>query len=62
MTVHISEIGVQLAIGSPGEAPPDTESGGPAGGDARLSPAQTEAVVQECTRRVLAALRAQQDR
>lgn len=57
MPLQISEIGVRMAVGP---AAPAAEPAPPAG--PTLSPADHEAIVQECVQRVLAALKAQEAR
>lgn len=61
MTLHISEIAVQLAVGDTSRPPPDDDGGTVPGGPA-LTGKQMDAMVQECTYRVLAALRLEQGR
>ncbi|WP_066796754.1 DUF5908 family protein [Sphingomonas soli] len=58
MTLHISEIGVRMAI-SEGSGPGAGGEGGPAAspGQPAITAAQREALVEECVRNVLATLR-----
>ena len=58
MALHISEIGVRMAVGT-GETPA-AETTPPAG--AGLSPEAHEAIVQDCVQRVLATLKAEEAR
>ena len=64
MPLHISEIGVQMAVREPGEAPPPegAASGGGGGGcgsqrSSGLTGPQHDALVEDCVRSVLRALR-----
>ena len=62
MTLHISEIGVRLAIAS-GPEPNAGQPGSPAqAGAGGLSAEDREAIVQDCVQRVLASLKAEDAR
>jgi hypothetical protein len=64
MPLEISEIGVHVAVGPqdapPGPQEPQISSGG--GGGSAMTPAEHEAIVNECVKRVMENLRQMQER
>jgi len=72
MPLHISEIGVRMAVREPGEAPPPEGAKGMGGGggvggcgdqkSSGLTGPQRDALVEECVRNVLRALRMREAR
>ncbi len=54
MALEISEIGIRLVVGEAARTPPPQQQ--PAPGQATLTPQQIEALVENCTQRVLQAL------
>ncbi|WCM25664.1 DUF5908 family protein [Sphingomonas sp. QA11] len=61
MPLHISEIGVRMAVRDPGEAPPTGGSGGGGSGcgassSGSMTGPQREALVEDCVRAVLRSL------
>ncbi|MBB6250766.1 DUF5908 family protein [Nitrospirillum iridis] len=62
MPLHISEIGVRLAIGQPVQPAAGPQPTGGGDGPSGLSSNQVDEVVARCVREVLRALKAQEAR
>lgn len=63
MPLHISEIGVKLAVGGAGPAREPTLPGeAPPGGDQGMTEAEQQEIVDNCTKQVLASLKQERER
>lgn len=62
MPLEINEIGIAMRVSSGGEPPADRDEGPDTCGDVTLSEEQREALIDECVRRVLEALRTRRER
>jgi len=60
--LEINEIGIAMRVSSGGEPPAERDESSATCGDVALSEEQREALIDECVRRVLDALRARRER